>query len=230
MWNFVGPSHRILIWSVRILLPKATDLRRKLPRTKSSQNWSKTTYKLFRGVLSNSLTLQKLRYLQNQKVARNAPKKFRRTPRAIPRTLHSKQLPRLVHTFRQKNHECTDENFATRAPPCKDQSEKSISEPHPPKVQTFTPPAKNVPGRRQTGKPPKTRLQKKKRSKKSRSFPKLNFFIINNSLDQLRIYHRRGQVSNPKNMSLSIFSPANSTSHTASKTGASPTPFWLLTG
>ena len=56
----------------------------------------------------------------------------------------------------------------------------------------------------------------------------MNFFIINNFLDQFRIYHRRGQDLNFKNMSLSIFSLTNSISYTASKTGVSFMPFWPL--
>ena len=71
---------------------------------------------------------------------------------------------------------------------------------------------------------------KKKRSKKSCFFLKLNFFIINNFLDQFRIYHRKGHVLNFKNMSLSIFSVANSIGYTASKTGVSFMPFWPLKG
>ena len=71
---------------------------------------------------------------------------------------------------------------------------------------------------------------KKKRLEKSCLFFKLNFFIIDNFLDQLRIYHRKGHVMNFKNMSLSIFSVANSISYTDSKTGVSFTPFWPLKG
>ena len=130
----------------------------------------------------------------------------------------------------KKNPVCIRENFVIRAPLCKDQSEKLISEPHILKVQTFIPPVKNVPGKR-TRKPFKTRFQKKKRSKKSCFFLKLNFFIINNFLDQFCIYHRKGKVLNFENMSLSIFSVANSISYyTASKTVVSFMSFWPLMG
>ena len=112
---------------------------------------------------------------------------------------------------------------------CEDKSEKLISEPHFLKVQTFIPPVKNVPGRWQTAKPFKTRFQKK-RSKKSCFFFKLNIFIINNFLDQFRIYHWKGHVLNFTNISLSIFSVANSICYTASKTGVSFMPFWPFKG
>ena len=46
----------------------------------------------------------------------------------------------------KKNPECIRENFVIRAPFCKEQSEKLISEPHLLKVQTFIPPVKIVPG------------------------------------------------------------------------------------
>ena len=61
-------------------------------------------------------------------------------------------------------------------------------------------------------------------------FFKLNFLIINNFLDQFRIYFRKGHVLNFKNISFSIFSVANSISYTASKTGVSFMPFWPLKG
>ena len=68
----------------------------------------------------------------------------------------------------------------------------------------------------------------KKKIEKIVLFFKLNFFIINNFLDQFRIYHRKGHVLNFKNMSLSIFSVANSISYTASKMGVSFMPFCPL--
>ena len=52
-----------------------------------------------------------------------------------------------LYFLTKKNSECIRENFVIRAPFCKDQSEKVISEPHLLKVQTFFPPVKNVPGR-----------------------------------------------------------------------------------
>ena len=128
----------------------------------------------------------------------------------------------------KKNPEFIRENFVIRAPFCNDKSEKLISEPHLLKVQTFIPPVKNVPGRWQTGKPFKTRFQKKKIEKIVLLFFKLNIFIINNFLDQFRIYHWKGHVLNFTNMSLSIFSVANSISYTASKTGVPFMPFWPL--
>ena len=118
----------------------------------------------------------------------------------------------------KKNPEFIRENFVIRAPFCKDKSEKLISEPHLLKVQTFIPPVINVPGRWHTGKPFKTRFQKKKDRKNRAFFFKLNIFIINNFLDQFSVYHRKGHVLNFTNMSLSIFSVANSISYTASKT------------
>ena len=71
---------------------------------------------------------------------------------------------------------------------------------------------------------------KKKKIEKIVLFFKLNFFIINNFLDQFCIYYRKGQVLTSKNMPLSIFLVANSISYTASKTGVSFMPFWPLTG
>ena len=97
--------------------------------------------------------------------------------------------------FSKKNPECIRKNFVIQAPFCRDQSEKLIFKTHLLKGQTFIPPVKNV------------------------QVFKLNFFIINNFLDQFRIYHRKGQVLNFKNISLSIFSIANSISYTGSKTG-----------
>ena len=62
----------------------------------------------------------------------------------------------------------------------------------------------------------------KKRDRKNRAFFfKLNFFIINNFLDQFRIYHRKGHISNFKNIFLSIVPVTNNISYTASKTGVS---------
>ena len=84
-----GISHQILFWSLRIFFLKEKDLWRKSPRVKSSWNWSKNTYKFFRGVLSNFLIFQKLCYLQNWRVARNVLKKFRRILWVILRTWHS---------------------------------------------------------------------------------------------------------------------------------------------
>ena len=75
-----------------------------------------------------------------------------------------------------------------------------------------------------------SKLAFKKKIEKIVLFFKLNFFIINNFLDQFRIYHRKGHFLNFKNMSLSIFSVANSISYTASKTGVSFTPLWPLNG
>ena len=71
---------------------------------------------------------------------------------------------------------------------------------------------------------------KKKRSKKSCFFFKLNFFIINNFVDQFCIYHREGHILNFKNTFLSIFSVANGISYTASKTGVSFMLFRPLKG
>ena len=72
---------------------------------------------------------------------------------------------------------------------------------------------------------------KKKKDRKNRAFFfKLNIFIINNVLDQFRIHHWKGHVLNFTNMSLSIFSVANSISYTATKTGVSFMPFWPLKG
>ena len=129
----------------------------------------------------------------------------------------------------KKNPECIRENFVIRAPFCKDQSKTLISEPHLLKVQIFITPVENIPGRWQTGKPFKTRFQKE-RSKTSCCFFKLNVFIINDFLDQFFICHRKGQVLNFKNMSLSIFSVTNSISYTASNTVVSFMPIWPLTG
>ena len=70
----------------------------------------------------------------------------------------------------KKNPEFIRENFVIRVPFCKDPSEKLISEPHFLKVQTFIPTVKNVPGLWQTGKPFKTRFQKKKKNRKNRAF------------------------------------------------------------
>ena len=47
----------------------------------------------------------------------------------------------------KKNPECIRENFVIRAPLCKDQCEKLISEPHIFKVQAFIAQFKNFPGR-----------------------------------------------------------------------------------
>ena len=130
----------------------------------------------------------------------------------------------------KKNPECIRESFVIRAPFCKDQSKELISGPNLLKVQTWIPPVKNVSGRWQTGKPLKNRFQKNKIEKIVLSLFKLYFFIIYNFLNQFRIYHRKGHVLNFKNMSLSIFSDANSISYTASKTGVSFMSFWPLKG
>ena len=53
---------------------------------------------------------------------------------------------------------------------------------------------------------------------------------IEKIVNQFRIYHRKGHVLNFKNMSLSIFSVANSISYTPSKTGVSFMPLLPLKG
>ena len=76
-----------------------------------------------------------------------------------------------------------------------------------------------------------SKLAFKKKDRKNRAFFfKLNIFIINKFLDQFRICHWKGHVLNFTNMSLSIFSVANSISYTASKTGVSFMPFWPFKG
>ena len=52
-----------------------------------------------------------------------------------------------LYFLTKKNLDCIRKNFVIRAPFCKDQSEKLISEPHLLKVQTFIPPVETVPGR-----------------------------------------------------------------------------------